>query len=52
MFTVRATARPRLPDGKLSDARRTVAVLVKFLDPAKFVEPYHILRWYENVWVQ
>jgi general secretion pathway protein K len=52
MYTVRATARPRLPDGKLSDARRTVAVLVKFLDPSKFTEPYHVLRWYENVWVQ
>ena len=52
MYTIRATARVRLPDGTLSDARRSVGVLVKFLDTTKFSEPYHILRWYDNVWVE
>ena len=30
MYTLRATARLRQPDGKLSDLRRTVGALVKF----------------------
>jgi type II secretory pathway component PulK len=50
--TVRATARPRRPDGSLSDARRTVAALVKVMDQGQFPEPYHVLRWYGNVWVE
>ncbi len=52
MVTVRATAQPRLPDGSLSDTRRSAAALVTFLDPAEFGVPHHILRWYGNVWVQ
>ena len=52
MYTIRATARVRVQDGTLSDARRSVGILVKFLDRAKFPEPYHILRWYDNVWVE
>ncbi|MGE5645902.1 MAG: general secretion pathway protein GspK [Acidobacteriota bacterium] len=52
VFTIRATAQPRLQNGSLSDARRSVAAMVKFLDPAKFQEPYHVLRWYGNVWVE
>ena len=52
IFTVRATAQCRLADGTLSDAHRSVAVLLKLLDRAKFSEPYHVLRWYDNVWVE
>jgi general secretion pathway protein K len=52
IFTLRATGQGRLPDGTLSDARRSVAALVKLLDRTKFSEPYHVLRWYDNVWVQ
>jgi len=52
IVTLRATAQGRWPDGRLSDARRSVAVMVKLLDRTKFKEPYHILRWYDNVWVQ
>jgi general secretion pathway protein K len=52
IFTVRATAQTRLADGTLSDARRSVAALLKLLDRTKFSEPYHILRWYDNVWVE
>lgn len=50
IWTLRATARTRLPNGKLSDVRRTVAGVVKFLDPAQFRPPYHILRWYDDAW--
>ena len=45
--TLRATARLRLPDGKLSDVRRTVSAMVKFLPP-EWNPPYHIMRWYDN----
>lgn len=48
MYTVRATARPRIAGGALSDARRSVAALVKFMDRRKFSEPFHVLRWYGN----
>jgi general secretion pathway protein K len=50
IWTLRATARMRLPDGKLSDVRRTVAGVVKFLDPGQFNPPFHILRWYDDAW--
>jgi general secretion pathway protein K len=46
IFTLRSTARLRLPNGQLSDLRRTVAAQVKFL-PAG-TETYHILRWYDT----
>jgi len=52
VLTLRATAQGRLADGTPSDTRRSVAALVKLLDRSKFNEPYHILRWYDNVWVQ
>jgi len=47
MFTLRSTARVRLVNGQLSDLRRTVAALVKFL-PAGYDTSYHILRWYDT----
>jgi general secretion pathway protein K len=49
IFTYRATARPRLPNGQLSDLKRSVAAMVKIM-PAGYDAPYHILRWYENAW--
>jgi general secretion pathway protein K len=45
--TLRATAQLRMPDGKLSDVRRTVSALVKFLPP-EWNPPFHIMRWYDN----
>ena len=48
IFTLRATARLRLPDGKLSDLRRSVAAMVKFMPPFNADSPYHIMRWYDN----
>ncbi len=52
IFTIRATARVRMPDGGLSDTRRSAAVVLKFLDQRKYLDPYHVLRWYDDVWVQ
>jgi general secretion pathway protein K len=52
LATVRATARPRRADGSLSDVRRSVAALVKVMDQMQTLEPYHVLRWYGNVWVE
>jgi general secretion pathway protein K len=51
VFTVRATARIRLADGQFSDTRRSVAALMSFL-PAGYQDRYHILRWYDDVWVR
>jgi len=49
IVTMRATARLRLPNGQLSDLKRTVAAQVKYMragqDP-----PVHILRWYDTAW--
>jgi len=49
IFTVRATARLRLPGGGLSDLRRSVAAIIKRLPPG-WDRSYHVLRWYENAW--
>jgi general secretion pathway protein K len=49
IFTLRATARLRLQDGKLSDMRRSVGAMVKMM-PAGYSELYHIMRWYDNAW--
>ena len=49
ILTIRATAQVRLPNGKLSDMRRTVAAQVKYT-PSGFDSPIHILRWYDSTW--
>ncbi len=51
IYTLRSTARLKLQNGTLSDERRSVAATVKFLNP-RFQERFHVLRWYDNVWVQ
>jgi len=51
IFTVQATARLRLSNGKLSDLRRSVAALVKYMPPG-YDSPIHILRWYDTAWSQ
>lgn len=52
VFTVRAVARLRLPDGSLSDLRRGVAAQIKLVPVDRFPgeEPIHVLRWYDNDW--
>jgi general secretion pathway protein K len=47
IVTIRATARLRLPNGQLSDLRRTVAAMVKYMPPG-YDSPIHILRWYDT----
>jgi len=48
IFTLRATARLRLQDGKFSDLRRTVAATVKFMPPFNADSAHQIMRWYDN----
>ena len=48
IVTLRATAAMRTGNGQLSDLRRTVSAMVKFLGQG-FDEPYHVMRWYDNV---
>jgi general secretion pathway protein K len=52
MFTLRATARLSGPAGAPSETSRSVAALIRFMDQREYAEPYHVLRWYDNVWVQ
>jgi general secretion pathway protein K len=49
ILTIRATSRIMLPDGKLSDLRRTVSAVVKYMQPGadSIIE---ILRWYDTSW--
>ena len=49
IITFRATARLRLPNGQLSDLRRTVASQVKYM-PTGYDSQIHILRWYDTAW--
>lgn len=54
IYTMRGTARLRLPTGQLSDLRRTVAAQVKYLPMGPLgygTEPsIHVLRWYDTAW--
>ena len=49
IYTIRATARLRLPNGQLSDMRRTVAAQIKYMPPG-YDAPIHVLRWYDTAW--
>ncbi len=49
ILTIRATARARLANGQLSDMKRTVSALVKYM-PGGYSTPIHILRWYDTTW--
>lgn len=51
IFQVRATARVRLPNGTLSQTRRTVALLIKYVAPNPryfWISPWTHLRWYDQ----
>ncbi|MCW5964891.1 MAG: general secretion pathway protein GspK [Bryobacterales bacterium] len=50
-FTLRATARPRNQDGRLSDLARTVAAVVD-LNEVSGDRPFTTLRWYDTAWKQ
>jgi general secretion pathway protein K len=49
IITLRATARLKLPDGRLSDLKRTVAAQVKYLQPGA-KSAVNVLRWYDTAW--
>jgi len=51
MYTLRATARLKQPDGKLSDLRRTVGALVKFYFPGNTDQKpvgFDVVRWFDR----
>jgi general secretion pathway protein K len=51
MFTLRATARMREPNGRLSDLRRTVAALIKRWlpgNPLGKAPGFEVVRWYDR----
>lgn len=51
MWTLRATARLRRPDGSPSDVIRTSAATVKLLDRKQYFQmPLHVLRYYDDAW--
>jgi general secretion pathway protein K len=49
IVTYRATARVLLPNGQLSDLKRTVAAQVKYM-PTSYDSRIHVLRWYDTAW--
>jgi general secretion pathway protein K len=51
MWTLRATARLRRPDGSPSDVIRTSAATIRLLDRKQFFQmPLHVLRYYDDAW--
>ncbi len=53
IWTLRATARLRRPDGTPSETVRTASAVVKLLDRRRYaIMPVHILRWYDDAWSQ
>ena len=51
MFTLRASARMKRPDGSLSDMRRTAGALVRFTFPGNLERKtpgFEVLRWYDR----
>lgn len=53
IWTLRATARLRRPDGTQSETVRTASAVVKLLDRRRyFAMPVHVLRWYDDAWSQ
>ena len=52
IYTLRASARLRRPDGAYTDVVRTAAATIKLFDPRRSQQPLHILRWYDDAWSQ
>lgn len=51
VFEIRSTARPRLPNGRLAETRRTVSMVVKYVPPHPrfmWINPWTHLRWYDQ----
>ena len=53
IWTIRATARLRRPDGTPSEVVRTSAATVNLLDSRVYpMMPIRVLRWYDDAWSQ
>lgn len=53
IWTLRATARLRNPDGSPSEVVRSASATVKLLDPRfRWDIPVHVLRYYDDAWSQ
>ena len=52
VYTLRATARLRKPDGTYSEVIRTAGATVKLLDQRRQQQPPVVLRWYDDAWSQ
>jgi general secretion pathway protein K len=52
IWTLRASARLKRPDGTPSEVVRTASATVKLVDRKRFDTPVHILRWYDDAWSQ
>lgn len=52
IYTLRASARLRRPDGSYSEVVRTAAATIKLFDPQKSFQSMQVLRWYDNAWSQ
>jgi general secretion pathway protein K len=52
IWTLRASARLKRPDGSPSEVVRTASATVKLVDRKRFNIPVHILRWYDDAWSQ
>jgi len=50
IWTLRASARLKRPDGSPSEVVRTASATVKLVDRKRFDTPVHILRWYDDAW--
>lgn len=49
MLTIRAMARLRLPNGGLSDLKRSVSAVIKYMPPGSD-SSVHVVRWYDTAW--
>jgi general secretion pathway protein K len=52
IYTLRASARLRRPDGSYSEVVRTAAATIKLFDPQRSLQSMQVLRWYDNAWSQ
>jgi general secretion pathway protein K len=52
IWTLRATARLRRPDGSPSETVRIASATVKLVDRKRFNDAVHVLRWYDDAWSQ
>ena len=50
IWTLRASARLKRPDGSPSEVVRTASATVKLVDRKRFNIPVQVLRWYDDAW--